>query len=70
MGVKCAVSYCVVTKHICVQVTVVGDGTSDPIHLSGDKLNDKAQVEEVVSQIKMPAAVKQTRKPLGDKVFE
>lgn len=52
------------------QVVFVGDGSGDPVHISGDKLSDNAELVKIGEELALPKAVKETRTSLGGKVFE
>ena len=49
---------------------MVGDGKSDPVSIAGDKLGKKDTLKTIAAEQTMPAAIKTTRKSLGEKVFE
>ena len=49
---------------------MIGDGSSDPTHFSGDKLNNRAELIKAGSELPIPQPVTTSRKVLGDKVFE
>ena len=53
-----------------IQVVIVGDGSGDPVHISGDKLSDKAELTKIGMESGMPKAVRETRTSLGNKIFE
>ena len=53
-----------------VQVVIVGDGSGDPIHISGDKLSDRVELIKIGKESGMPNAVRETRTSLGNKIFE
>lgn len=52
------------------EVTVIGDGKSDPVTIAGDKLGNKDTLQTIAGEQSLPAAIKVTRKSLGEKVFE
>ena len=52
------------------KVMVVGDGSQEPVTIAGDKLRDQDQLAKIGAELVMPKTVKETRKALGDKVFE
>lgn len=52
------------------EVTVIGDGKSDPVSIAGDKLGNKDTLKTIAGEQTLPAAVKTTRKSLGEKLFE
>lgn len=52
------------------EVTVVGDGDGEPVHLAKHKLTDKEELIKIGSELSLPKAVKESRTVLGDKVFE
>ena len=52
------------------QVTVIGDGSSEPTHFSGDKLSNRAELIKVGADLGLPNLIKDTRDTLGNKVFE
>ena len=49
---------------------VVGDGSQEPVTIAGDKLRDQDQLAKIGAELAMPKTVQETRKDLGDKVFE
>ena len=49
---------------------VVGDGSQEPVTIAGDKLKNQEQLVQIGSELVMPKTVKESRQPLGDKVFE
>ena len=52
------------------KVMVVGDGSQEPVTIAGDKLRDQDQLAKIGAELVMPKTVKESRKALGDKVFE
>jgi hypothetical protein len=56
--------------YLLSQVTVVGDGSSDPMHFSGDKLSNRAELIKAGAELGLPNVIKDTRDTLGGKVFE
>lgn len=52
------------------KVTVIGDGKIDPVSIAGDKLGKKEQLKALASDQPFPDAIKNTRKQLGEKLFE
>ena len=56
--------------HFLFQVTVIGDGLSDPVILAGDKLSNRAELIKAGAELAMPGAIKDTQETLGSKVFE
>ena len=51
------------------QVTIVGDGLSHPVVLSGDKLDDWDRLVALGSEATSPGAIKDTASGLSDKLF-
>ncbi len=51
-------------------MTVVGDGSGLPVVLSGDKLGDREALLKAGKERSQPKNIADTRKQLGDKVFE
>lgn len=60
------------THIVChfLQVLMVGDGSADPVTVAGDKLNDQEKLKQIGAEFALPKTVKETRKALGDKLFE
>lgn len=52
------------------EVTLIGDGKSNPVSIAGDKLGKKDTLKTIAAEQTLPAAIKTTRKSLGEKVFE
>ena len=52
------------------QVTVFGDGNSHPVSITRQHLEEKHSLKTIAAQQSIPAAVKTTRKTLGEKLFE
>ena len=48
----------------------MGDGKSDPVSIAGDKLGKKDVLKSIAAEQTLPAAIKDTRRSLGAKVFE
>lgn len=51
------------------EVTVIGDGKETPVTVAGNKLTDKEELVKIGQDLKMPIAVKESRKQLGEQVF-
>ncbi|XP_041351713.1 uncharacterized protein LOC121370501 [Gigantopelta aegis] len=51
------------------EVTVIGDGTATPTAIAGDKLANQEALSKVAETVEMPKSIKETRKSLGDKLF-
>ena len=51
-------------------MVVIGDGSSDPVTFSGDKLNSAAGLIKAGAEMALPDTIKESRKILGDKLFE
>ena len=52
------------------EVTVIGDGTSNPIVIGGDKLNNFDSLYEEGKKISIQNAIKDTNKSLIEKVYK
>ena len=57
---------CVCTS---LQVTIIGDGRCQTLTMAGDKLSNTDALVKVGEEVPMPAAIKDTRKVLSEKVF-
>ena len=55
---------------VYLQVTFIGDGTSNPVHVSGDKLSNKDELIKIGTELSLPSHISQTRNKLGDRIFE
>ena len=72
-NLKCLMLKCptiIVIITFSPKVMVVGDGSQEPVTIAGDKLRDQDQLAKIGAELVMPKTVKETRKALGDKVFE
>lgn len=54
----------------CNEVSVVGDGKSDPVSIAGDKLSNRDTLESIATEQAIPESIKSTRQKLGEKLFE
>ncbi len=55
---------------VFLQVLVVGDGGQEAVTVAGDKLKDQEQLVKIGSELALPKPVNESRRTLGDKVFE
>ena len=53
-----------------LQVQVIGDGTTDPVVIAGDKLSNENELANIASSLALPTSIQTTRASLGDKLFE
>lgn len=51
------------------EVAIMGDGNGPEIIVAGDKLNNLEMLRKITQDLKMPQAIKQTHKRLGEKVY-
>ncbi|KAL4233133.1 hypothetical protein ACF0H5_007818 [Mactra antiquata] len=52
------------------EVTVFGDGKTDPLGIVGDKLGNKDTLKSIATEQPFPESIKNTRQQLGQKLFE
>ncbi|XP_076466661.1 uncharacterized protein LOC143297936 [Babylonia areolata] len=50
-------------------VSVIGDGTGEPVSVSGQKLTNQEELTKVGLELPLPKAVKDVRESLGEKIF-
>ena len=51
------------------EVTYIGDGSGDPVHITGDKLSEKDEVTRIATGLSLPKVIKETRNALGEQIF-
>lgn len=52
------------------EVTVIGDGKTEPVSIAGDKLGNKDTLKALACEQPVPESIKNTRKQLGEKLFD
>jgi len=51
-------------------VCIIGDGTTDPVVVAGDKLSDENELAKIAASLPLPTSIQTTRASLGEKLFE
>ena len=52
------------------EVIIYGDGTNEPVHLASHRLSNKEDLTKMGSEAMLPKPVIDSRKKLGDRIFE